>query len=80
MSVSDFLWITSCNDRLEHGIGDDEASTGHREGVYSAICGERVLPRSLAAPCGPRCPHCVEIADPPLPPHHRLIRILRLIT
>lgn len=78
MSIADFLWITDCKDQHEHGIGDEAASIGHREGVYSAICGEQVLPRALASPCGPRCRHCVEIADPPHPPN-RITRILRLI-
>jgi hypothetical protein len=78
MSIADFLWITSCGDRLEHGIGDEAVSIGRRAGVYSAICGEQVLPRALVAECGPRCPHCAEIADPP-PPPSRITRILRLL-
>lgn len=77
MSIADYLWITDCADRLEHGVGDQAADIGHREGVYSAICGESVLPRALASECGPRCPHCAAIADPP-PPPNRITRILRL--
>jgi len=64
-------WMTDLNDQREHGIDDQRARQGREPGgggIYVALCGYRVLPRALVAPCGPRCPHCEHIAHPPAPP------------
>ncbi|HTF49445.1 MAG TPA: hypothetical protein VK735_18540 [Pseudonocardia sp.] len=78
MTADEPTWMTDVADRQEHGIDERRWAVGHALGVYIALCGKLVLPRSLTAPCGRRCPRCAYLAAPPLAPT-RVARLLRLM-
>jgi len=55
------VWMTCAFDGLEHAIGEKSFEDGHTGGVYSALCGYAVRPRSLTAPAGPQCASCARL-------------------
>jgi len=77
MTGDEPTWMTDVGDRQEHGIDERHTAMGQTGGAYIALCGKLVLPRSLASPCGPRCPRCAHAAAPP-PAPTRVARLLRL--
>jgi hypothetical protein len=61
-----WIWMTCCQDRLEHAVTDDEMATVIRSGtgIYPAICGHEVIPLALTSPPGHRCARCVQRQHP----------------
>ena len=64
--AADCVWMTCVGDGREHAIPDSDFAAGVAAGLYRAVCDRVVMPRALAAPCGPRCPRCVASLEPPV--------------
>lgn len=54
--------VVDARTRTVHFLTDDALAAGRRpKGRYIALCGQDVLPASLAEPGASRCPSCVSI-------------------
>jgi len=62
--AADCVWMTCVGDGREHAISDSDFAAGVATGLYRAVCDRVVMPRALAAPCGPRCLRCVASLEP----------------
>lgn len=86
-----FTWFLSGTDNQDHAVVDEEFTRALHagSGLCEALCGHRVVPRSLTVPPGPHCTRCLlfvraraTLSDPDLrsadrPCRHRAPTLLR---
>lgn len=54
------VWMTCSVDGRDHAVTGSHADTAseRERGIYAAVCGRLVAPKSMVSPPGPRCQAC----------------------